>query len=116
MTLREIMQRHAQGPLVNPSHFGELVTYEFKDGSPERSFNAVVERLGIEAAQPGSVRFIGTRVAVVEFPRHATLGVESIADGDRIRVPMQVGEVPVSARIRKILTQDEAAWKVEVVA
>lgn len=114
MNLRQLMARHARTVLVRKDHHGEDVLYQFKDGTPDRTITAVVNRQDIAPAQPGSVLEIGQRTAIVWIPRHETAGVLAIAPGDRLELALRLGDEAVSARIRRVVSQDEAGFEVEV--
>lgn len=111
MTLRETMARHAL-ILTRLDHFGEELVYAFKAGGT-RTVRAVVDRLDIEPAMPGQPQ-IKVRRAHVCIPRDATLGITAVVNGDKVTMAMRVGEAPEVARVRRIVTQDEGFFLVEV--
>lgn len=111
MSLRDLMQRHARGPLVRLDHFGEEVVHIDGEGT-ETTVKAVVDRLDVEPSA-GSPR-VARMTAVVAFPRDGENGVGAVAKGDELRLAMTVGDDPVEARIRRIVSQDEAMFVVEV--
>lgn len=118
MSLRDLMARHARTVLVRADHHGESVTYVFKTpppGETTRTFLAVVNRLDVDPASPG-VPQIATRRATVFLPRHDVAGVESIAPGDKLQVVMRLGEAAVTARIGRVVEQDDGGFLVEVTA
>lgn len=116
MALRDLMARHAR-EIAGATQTGlaEAVTWVFRDGSPERSFSAVVKRLDLQPATASSPASSRRRVQV-EVPRHATLGVLTVAKGDKIRVAVRIGEDPVDCSIVRIVGQDSALFVVEVEA
>jgi hypothetical protein len=113
MTLRETMARDARRTLTRLDHFGELVTYVFKNGDPDRVVPAVVNRQDIEPAQT-NVPQVGRRRAVVAIPFHDVDGVQTYVQGDRIELALRLGEAAVQARIRRVVSQDEGMWEFEV--
>jgi len=115
MTLRDTMRRHAVGPLTRADHFGEEVTYVFKDGSPDRTVRAVVNRLDREPAAPGAMQVAKVR-AIVVIPRDGDVGILTIDPGDKLSIAMRLGEEPAAARIIRIVSQDEGAFELEVEA
>lgn len=115
MTLRDLMNRHARTVLTRADHFGELVTYQFKSGAPDRVVRAVVDRQLRRPEGEGGARFVRNR-ATVFIPRHATDGVTSIErGGDKLLFAMELGGDEVVCRIDEIVDQDEAGFTVEVI-
>lgn len=113
MTLRDLMSRHARSILGDAtSGFAEPITYRFKSGAADRTFNAVVKRLDLSA--PPLAPQLSKRRANVEIPRHATLGVLKVSKGDSILLPMRIGDDPVLCAIRNIQSQDDALFVVQV--
>lgn len=117
MTLRDTMARHARTVLTRSDHFGETVTFRAKgapsNGSQDRDVRAVVDRLDIEPAMP-EARQVGKLRAIVALPRHATTGITAVTPGDRLLLAMRIGEAPSLARIKRIVSQDEGMFTVEV--
>ena len=113
MSLRVHQARHARQILGNVNGVAEPVTYRFKSGDDDRTFNAVVKRLFLEASSPQS-RPIKVRRCDVEIPRHATLGVLEYAPGDAIVLSVGIGETPAVCRITRVLAQDHAQIVVQV--
>lgn len=114
MTLRELMARHARTTLTRPDHFGEEVIYLFKAGG-ERTVRCVVDRLDVEPGAPNVPQVARLR-AVVAIPRDASVGVEAFVPGDRIRMSMRLGAPAVTARVQRIVSQDEGMFLFEVEA
>lgn len=114
MTLRQTMARDARA-LANLNEFGEHITYVFKDGSPNRTVLAVVDRQDVEPAA-GNVQQVARLKAIVEIPNNATDGITAVVPGDKLVMPMRLGEAPVTARITRVLSHDEGMWKVEATA
>jgi hypothetical protein len=112
MTLRETMARHAR-VLTRADHNGELVTYQFKSGAPDRTFLAVVQRLGKQPVAPGAPQAVKNR-ALVFVPNDAIAGVQTHVAGDTIAMAMVLGGQVVDARIIDVITQDEGGWTFEV--
>lgn len=111
-----MMARHARGILGDTrGGFAEPVTYRFKRGLPDLTFNAVVKRLDLQPATIQSPE-VTKRRANVEVPRHATLGVLTVAKGDTIELPMRIGDEPKECRITRIVAQDDALFVLEVEA
>lgn len=116
MTLRGLMNLHARAILGNATNgVAESVTYRFKSGASDRTFNAVVKRFGLQASTPQTPQ-VAKRRAHVEIPRHATAGVVAVAAGDAIVLAMRIGEEPAECRIRDIIAQDESMFVLEVEA
>lgn len=114
MTLRETMARHARDTLTRLDHLGEVITYSPKTGS-ERQVRAVVNRLDVEPAS-GDARQVGRLRAIIEIPRGTTYGVEAVVPGDRVTLAMRLGGAELVARVRRIITQDEGTFALEVEA
>lgn len=112
MTLREMMARHARTTLTRADHFGEEAVYLFKAGG-QRTVRCVVDRLDVEAAAPNVPQVARLR-AVVAIPRDATYGIETHVAGDRLQLAMRLGSAPVTTRIRRIVSQDEGMFLLEV--
>ncbi len=116
MTLESLQKRHARQILGDTQGgFAEPVLYRFKSGDPERTFNAVVKRLDLQPATLQSPE-VTKRRANVELPRHATLGVLTVAKGDTIELPMRIGDEPKECRITRIVAQDQGMFVLEVEA
>lgn len=114
MTLRDLMARHAREELVREDHHGEQVTYHFAAGG-ERTILAVVDRLQLEPIRSG--RGGGAvRTATLFIARHATLGVEAIAEGDEITCVLELGQPAVRCSIAEPLDADEGGFLVRVAA
>jgi hypothetical protein len=113
MTLRETMARHARTTLTRPDHFGEVVVYRFKSGAPDRTVRAVVNRLDIEPGAP-NVPQVGRLRALVAIPFDATDGITTVAPGDKIELALRLGAAAVVARVKRIESQDEGMFVVEV--
>lgn len=111
MDLRTMMSRHASGPLVRLDHFGEELIHRSAAG--DRTVACVVNRLDLEPLAPG-VQRVARLTAIVTIPRDADLGVPTIAPGDILVLPLRLGGPAVEARVKRIVTQDEAATEVEV--
>lgn len=114
MTLRETMARDAIA-LTNANEFGEEITYVFKDGTPDRQILAVVDRQDTEPAA-GAAPQVARLKAIVEFANHATAGVTAVAPGDKLLLPMRLGQEAVTARITRVISHDEGMWRVEATA
>lgn len=114
MTLRQTMARDARA-LANLNEFGEHITYVFKDGSPNRTVLAVVDRQDVEPAA-GNVQQVARLKAIVEIPNNATDGITSVVPGDKVILAMRLGDVVSTARVTRVLSQDEGMFRVEVVA
>lgn len=114
MTLRNTMARHARTVLTRMDQHGEIVTYRFKSGANDRAVRAVVDRLDIEAAQPGLTQGVARQRATVAIPRSAEVGITSVSPGDRIVLAMRLGDEAVSARVKRIVSQDEGMFVLEV--
>lgn len=114
MTLRQTMARDARA-LANLNEFGEHITYVFKDGSPNRTVLAVVDRQDVEPAA-GNVQQVARLKAIVEIPNNATDGITAVVPGDKVLVAMRLGDIVTTARVTRILSQDEGMFRVEVVA
>lgn len=108
-----MMKRHARGTLTRLDHHGEEVTYQFKDGSPDRVVRAVVDRQDSEPAAAG-VRQVARLRALVAVPRDDTVGILKVTPGDKILLAMRLGDDAVSARVRRIPSQDDALFTLEV--
>lgn len=115
MTLRETMARHARTTLTRPDHFGEEAVYLFKSGAENRTVRCVVERLDVEPGAPNVPQVARLR-AVVAIPRDATVGVTTVVPGDRLQLAMRIGSASVTTRIRRIVSQDEGMFLLEVEA
>jgi hypothetical protein len=112
VTLRQRMARDARF-LVREDHHGETVTYWFKDGTPERSFLAVVDRKQLEPLGDG-IGAGAVLAADVFIPNHATAGVLAIAPGDELSVVLVEGGAPVRCRIGYTLSADAGGFLVRV--
>jgi hypothetical protein len=116
VTLRDLMNRHARAILGGAvAGLAEDVTYRFKSGDPERTFKAIVKRLDLQPSTPLSPQ-VTKRRAHVEIPRHATVGVLTIAPGDALVLAMRIGGDAAECRIGRIVGQDDALFVVEVEA
>lgn len=116
MSLRGLMNRHARKILGDADRgFAEPVTYRFKSGDPDRTFNAVVKRFGLQASTPQTPQ-VSKRRANVEIPRDATAGVLVVAKGDSIVLAMRIGDEPAECRISDVVAQDDALFVVQVEA
>jgi hypothetical protein len=114
VTLRAMMNRHARAILGNvEGGFAEIVTYRFKNEDPDREIAVIVKRLDLEPATPTTPQVTKLR-ANVEIPRHATLGVLTIEKGDAIVLAMRIGGTAEECRIRRIVSQDDALFVVQV--
>jgi hypothetical protein len=110
------MSRHTTSILGDADGgFAEQVTYQFRDGSPERTFMAVVKRFGLSSPNP-QARQVAKRSANIEIPRHATLGVLSVQSGDTITVALRIGDDATEHRIVDVVAQDDAMFVVRVEA
>lgn len=114
MSLRDLIVRHASGPLTRVDHFGEAITYVPKTGAPV-TFNAVVDRTGVEPLSP-SARNISQLRFTVFVARHATRGILEHRPGDAIRCAPQIGAPVKDCRITRVVTEDEGGWLFEVTA
>lgn len=112
MTLRDLQARHARGILTDAAYTGEELTYQFRDGSPDRTIRAQVTRLLLEP-EAGASQVARLR-ARVRIPIDDTVGVTAVAKGDRVVLPMRLGETPVAARIRQVVSQGNGFVTVEV--
>lgn len=113
MSLRDLDQMHSIA--IPQMAMAEAVTWVFRDGSPEVTFQAVVKRLDLQPATGNSPASSRRRVQV-EVPRHATRGVLAVAKGDKVRVAAREGEAPVDCSIVRIVSQGPAQFVVEVEA
>mgnify|MGYP003630628346 FL=1 len=113
MSLRSLQARHAQQILGNANGVAEPVTYRFKSGAADRTFNAVVKRLFLEPSTPQS-RPVKVRRCDVEIVRDQTVGVLATSPGDAIILPVGIGEVAAVCRITRVLSQDHAQIVVQV--
>lgn len=111
MTLRAKMARDARTILVREDHHGELVTYHFRDGEPERSFLAVVDRKQLEPMGDG-VGAGAVLAADVFIPNDRAAGVTAIAAGDELTVVLVEGGAPVRCRIHYTLSADAGGFLV----
>lgn len=115
MTLRDLMDLHARTTLVRADHFGETVTYVYRDDNDPKDIPAVVHRLGRQPARPGVPQ--GTRlVAHVFIPRDPTTGIAQFNDGDKLLLAMRLGDEPRPCRIEQVLEEDEASYLFEVMS
>jgi hypothetical protein len=113
VTLRDLMNRNARSIFGDAVRgYAESITYRFKSGDPDRTFNAHVRRLELTPSTPQAPQVSKRRVHV-EIARHATDGVTTIADGDAIFVSMRIGGTPTWCRIEKVLRQNSALFVVE---
>lgn len=112
MTLRQRMARDARF-LVRADHHGETVTYWFKDGTPERSFLAVVDRKQLEPLGDG-MGAGAVLAADVFLPNDTVAGVTQIAAGDELSVVLVEGGAPVRCRIAYTITADAGGFLVRV--
>jgi hypothetical protein len=117
------MARDARA-LANLNEFGEHITYIFKDGSPNRTVLAVVDRQDLEPAA-GNVQQVARLKAIVEIPNNSDTtvfgwvaddGIPRVQPGDKVLMVMRLGDVAVTARVTRVLSQDEGMFRVEVVA
>lgn len=113
MSLQDLQKRHMRGILGNANGVAEEVTYRFKSGDPDRTFNARVRRLFQEPSTPQS-RPVKVRRCDVEIPRDAAVGILNYAKGDAIVLPVGVGEPATVCRITRVLHQDHARIIVQV--
>lgn len=114
MTLRDMMARHARITLTRLSHYGEQVTFT-PAGGTSRTVRVVVTRLDVEALSP-DVQRVARKTANVFVPRDATVGTLTIAPGDTFTMAMRLGEATQVVRVRRIISQDEGGFEVEVAA
>lgn len=104
-----MMARHAAGALVRSDHHGEDVVLVRADDT-EVTVAAVVDRMDIE---PSDVTPRAARLMAMVFLPMATIGTAP-APGDRLRLAMRLGGTATTARITRIVTQDEGGVLVEV--
>lgn len=109
-----MMARHARVTLTRLSHYGEEITYT-PAGGAARTVRAVVSRLDVEPLSP-DVQRVARKTANVFVPRHATIGTLTIAPGDTFTLAMRLGDAVQTVRIRRIISQDEGGFEVEVAA
>lgn len=95
---------------------GEGVTFHPVGGGASRTFPAVVNRDRLQ--QIGRNQDLGTaaREATVFLPYSATAteGVVTVADGDELTLPLQLGQPAVRCRILETLSEDEGGFLVRV--
>ena len=113
MTLRDMMARHARTVLTSRSHLGELVGYLARGATVAREIRCGVQRLEVEPSGPAA-REIGRLRAILDIPRDADIGCETVSAGDRFVVAMRLGGTATSCRLRRIISQDEGMFVVEV--
>jgi hypothetical protein len=114
VTLRDLMARHARTTLTRPDHFGESAVYLFKAGGT-RTVRCVVDRLDVEPSAPNVPQVARLR-AVVAIPRDATDGIETHTSGDKMQLAMRLGAAAVTVRIKRIISQDEGMFLLELEA
>ncbi len=113
MTLRDMMARHARGPLTSLAHMGELVTHIAAGTNVEREIRCGVNRLEVEPSGPG-VREIGRLRAILDIPNDATIGLTSVSAGDRFVLAMRIGGTAKACRLKRTISKDEGMIVVEV--
>jgi len=109
VSLRDLDARIARQVLGDATRGAEPITYHFASGAEPRTFNAHVRRLFLEPSTPQSSP-VKERRCDVEFPRCPTddLGPINWASGDKIELPVAVGEEPTKCRVKSMLQQDAA--------
>jgi len=112
VTLREKMLRHMKGPLTRLDHHGEDIVHVDGATAVETTVRAVVDRLDVEPSA-GSAR-VARLTAVIEFPNDPVDGVGTLGNKDTFNLAMRLGGEVVSARYRRLITQDEGSFVVEV--
>jgi hypothetical protein len=115
VNLREMAARHARDTLTRLDHLGEAVTYRAVGSPDQREIRVGVNRLDLESAAPG-VRAVARLRAEIDIPRDSVTGCLSVSIGDQFTLPMRVGEEPRIARLKRIISQDEGMFLVEVEA
>jgi hypothetical protein len=114
--LRDLMRRHARGPLVRLTHHGETAVYTPAGGDPI-DVDVVVDRKDVEPAIPGAPARAVRLTAHVFLPRgDGTTGVAAVNPGDTLTLPMRLGAAAKVARVVAILSQDEGGFLLEVKA
>jgi hypothetical protein len=108
VTLREMMARHAAGPLIRADHHGEPVTVT--QGETETVVSAVVDRLDLEPSE--ATTRVSRLVALVFLPRSPLPRLPQ--DGDTVTLAMRLGDTATAARITRVVSQDEGGVLVEV--
>jgi len=111
VSLREKMRRHMKGPLTRLAHHGEEIVHVAGEGT-RTTVRAVVDRLDVESSE-GTTR-VARLTAVVSFPNDPVDGVGSLSNKDTFELAMRLGGPTVTARYRRLITQDEGAFLVEV--
>jgi len=109
MTLRETIARHAANVLNRADHFGEEVTYLPQSGGSV-SVRVVVDRRDIEGTDM-SPR-VARASAYVFVPTNALSSYPQA--GDRITLPITLGEAASTCRVTNVLEEDEGGVLVEV--
>lgn len=103
-----MMARHAAGPLTRTDHNGESVTVT--QGETATVVDAVVDRLDLEPSE--ATTRISRLVALVFLPTSEL--PRTPQDGDTVTLPMRLGETATTARITRVVSQDEGGTLVEV--
>jgi len=113
MSLRDLMGRHARGPLVRLDHNGESIVYRPKGGGTPVTMAVVVDRsLRLDPISDQHSR-VAARAAVVFVPRGA--GVDTVAAGDQMDIAIEDEQgAVVRCRVDEILSSDAGGWTVRV--
>lgn len=112
MTLREMMARHARTVLTRPDHFGEELQFQPPGDVDPVTVRATVDRLDLVPDEMAGQ--VARRRARVAIPRDADVGVLAVPAGSKVILPMRVGDDPVTAKVLRIISQDEAMFLLEV--
>lgn len=115
MNLDALMARHAR-TLVRASRGGESVTWHFADGSPDRSFLAIVDRQLLEPLNTIGIPGAAALAARVWVPRGAAEGVETVSEGDQVSVVLRLGFPAARCRITSVVSEDAGGYLVQVQA
>lgn len=118
MTLRDVLRRHARGPLTRLDHFGELVDFKQAGATTwQIGVHAVVDRKGRQVHELGDRRLeLLTALLWVPADAAAVAGIPSPQNGARFRFAMDLGGAIVETRWQRTLEVDEGGYQLEVVA
>ena len=109
------MAQHAQ-EMVRTDHTGELASYQFHDGTPDRTMNVVVNREALSYFGGDEADGATIQQATVFIPYSETAGITSVDEGDTITLPIRYGQPAVRCRVAEELSSGPHGFLVRVIA
>lgn len=111
--LRDVMARDAQS-ITRLEGLGEELQWIPRDGSGAYTVHALVDRRGVITDDDGETSYTSAELVI---PNGGTYGLAAApVPGDGVQLAMTLGGTVVTAKFRALLSQDAAAFTVEVSA